>query len=374
MINSTAKDSPQMDAANMADYKAKSGFKDSVYLVFNGVSNAILVCLGVGLLLGAIANFVHWPALAQIGLICQYLMAPAIGAAVASQLKTNTLVLFSSMIAATVGANNVFFTSAVTNAVTATGHVLPQPAGSAVFMIGQPISALGGAVVATMIGKYLTGKTPLDMFLVPFSATGIGSIAALAFATVTTPALVWLSGVIAKSMVVNPFLGSFVIAVVWSVFLMTPASSAALAIAVMLDPLSSGAALLGTTAQFVSYTVMSYRVNKPGANIAQGLITPKVQFGNITKNPYIAIPGMVSSAIIGPIGTLVFHFSVSYKLAGLGLNSLIAPITIASQSISELITYLVLGVVVPAVISVVLVKVLKAAHKIKDEDMRIDLV
>ncbi|GAA6113790.1 PTS sugar transporter subunit IIC [Apilactobacillus apinorum] len=374
MINSTAKDSPQMDAANMADYKAKSGFKDSVYLVFNGVSNAILVCLGVGLLLGAIANFVHWPALAQIGLICQYLMAPAIGAAVASQLKTNTLVLFSSMIAATVGANNVFFTSAVTNAVTATGHVLPQPAGSAVFMIGQPVSALGGAVVATMIGKYLTGKTPLDMFLVPFSATGIGSIAALAFATVTTPALVWLSGVIAKSMVVNPFLGSFVIAVVWSVFLMTPASSAALAIAVMLDPLSSGAALLGTTAQFVSYTVMSYRVNKPGANIAQGLITPKVQFGNITKNPYIAIPGMVSSAIIGPIGTLVFHFSVSYKLAGLGLNSLIAPITIASQSISELITYLVLGVIVPAVISVVLVKVLKAAHKIKDEDMRIDLV
>lgn len=374
MINSTAKDSPQMDAANMADYKAKSGFKDSVYLVFNGVSNAILVCLGVGLLLGAIANFVHWPALAQIGLICQYLMAPAIGAAVASQLKTNTLVLFSSMIAATVGANNVFFTSAVTNAVTATGHVLPQPAGSAVFMIGQPVSALGGAVVATMIGKYLTGKTPLDMFLVPFSATGIGSIAALAFATVTTPALVWLSGVIAKSMIVNPFLGSFIIAVVWSIFLMTPASSAALAIAVMLDPLSSGAALLGTTAQFVSYTVMSFKVNKPGANIAQGLITPKVQFGNITKNPYIAIPGMVSSAIIGPIGTLVFHFSVSYKLAGLGLNSLIAPITIASQSISELITYLVLGVVVPAVISVVLVKALKAAHKIKDEDMRIDLV
>ncbi|WKN28298.1 hypothetical protein MUB42_03505 [Apilactobacillus kunkeei] len=36
-------------------------------------------------------------------------MALAIGAAVASQLKTNTLLLFSSMIAATVGANNVFF-------------------------------------------------------------------------------------------------------------------------------------------------------------------------------------------------------------------------------------------------------------------------
>ncbi|MFN1208473.1 PTS sugar transporter subunit IIC, partial [Enterococcus lactis] len=96
-----------------------------------------------------------------------------------------------------------------------------------------------------------------------------------------------------------------------------------------------------TTAQFVSYTVMSYRVNKPGANIAQGLITPKVQFGNITKNPYIAIPGIVSAAVIGPIGTLVFHFSVSYKIAGLGLNSLIAPITLASESMPKLAIYVV---------------------------------
>ncbi|KPN80625.1 putative integral membrane protein [Apilactobacillus kunkeei] len=374
MINATKDDSPQMNAANLAHVKVKSGFKDSVYLVFNGVSNAILVTLGVGLLLGAIANFVHWTALAEIGLICQYLMAPAIGAAVASQLKTNTLVLFSSMIAATVGANNVFFTSAVTNAVTATGHVLPQPAGSAVFMIGQPVSALGGAVVATVVGKYLTGKTPLDMFLVPFAATFVGAVAALGFATVTTPALVWLSGVIAKTMVINPFIGGLVISVVWAIFLMTPASSAALAIAVMLDPLSSGAALLGTTAQFVSYTVMSFRENKSGANIAQGLITPKVQFGNITKNPYIALPGIVSAAIIGPVGTLVFHFAVSYKIAGLGLNSLIAPITLASESMPKLAIYVVLGVVVPAVISVVLGRVLKAAHKIKKDDMKIDLV
>ncbi len=363
-----------MNAANFAQVKVKSGFKESAYLVFNGVSNAILVTLGVGLLLGAIANFVHWTALAEIGLICQYLMAPAIGAAVASQLKTNTLVLFSSMIAATVGANNVFFTSAVTNAVTATGHVLPQPVGSAVFMIGQPVSALGGAVVATIVGKYLTGKTPLDMFLVPFAATFVGTVAALGFATVTTPALVWLSGVIAKTMAINPFIGGLVISVVWAIFLLTPASSAALSIAVMLDPLSSGAALLGTTAQFISYTVMSFRENKSGANIAQGLITPKVQFGNITKNPYIALPGIVSAAIIGPIGTLVFHFSVSYKIAGLGLNSLIAPITLASESIPKLAVYVVLGVVVPAVISVVLVRVLKAAHKIKKDDMKIDIV
>lgn len=55
------------------------------------------------------------------------------------------------------------------------------------------------------------------------------------------PALVWFSKFIA------------------TLFLMTQASSAALAVAVMLDPVSSGAALIGTTAQFVGFTIMSFR-------------------------------------------------------------------------------------------------------------------
>ncbi|MHA8111458.1 PTS transporter subunit IIC [Lactobacillaceae bacterium Melli_B4] len=363
-----------MNAANLSDVASKSSFKENTYLVFNGVSNAILVTLGVGLLIGAISNFVHWTALAQIGLICQYLMAPAIGAAVASQLKTNTLVLFSSMVAATVGANNVFFTSGPINAITATGHMLPQAAGSAVFMIGQPVSAFGGAIIATIVGKYLTGKTPLDMFLVPFCATLVGTISALGMAAVTTPALVWLSGVIAHTMQINPLLGSVVISVVWSMFMMTPASSAALAIAVMLDPLSSGAALIGTTAQFVSYTVMSFRENKTGANIAQGVITPKVQFGNITQNPCIAIPGLVSAMIMAPIGTLLFHFTTTFKLAGLGLNSLIAPIALASESMSKFTIYIILGVIAPAVIAYILGKFLRGINLIKKGDMTIDLV
>lgn len=369
MIDVAKKDAPQIDMV-----KPLSSVKENVFLVVSGVSNAIFVTLGIGMLIVAIANLVHWSALYQIGVIDQVLMAPAIGAAVAHQLKTNTLVMFSSMIAATVGANNVFFTEKTINAVTATGHLLSQPTGSSIFMIGQPISALGGAIIATIIGNHLSGKTPLDMFLVPFCATLLGSIIALGLAAITTPALVWVSKVIAKSMIVNPIVGSITVALVWSVFLMTPASSAALAIAVMLDPLSSGAALLGTTAQYVSYTVMSFRVNRPGANIAQGLITPKVQFGNITKNPYILIPGIVSSAIVAPIGTLLFHFSTTYKLAGLGTNSLIVPLTFASQSLSKLAIYVVLGIVMPSIISITILKLLKACHKVKDADMKMHIV
>lgn len=372
-MNATTQDS-HSNSENLANHQEKSSFKESVYLVFNGVSNSILVTLGVGLLLTSINNFVHWQALGQMGTIAQLLMAPAIGAAVASQLKTNTLVLFSSMIAATVGANNVFFTSSEVSAVTATGHLLAQPQGSGVFMIGQPISALGGAVVATVVGKWLTGKTPLDMFLVPFAATSIGSIVALGFATVTTPALVWLSAFIAQSMKVNPVIGSMAIAVLWGLFLLTPASSAALAIAIMLDPVSAGAALMGTTVQFVTYTVMSYQENQPGTNIAQLFVTPKIQFGNITKNAWIMLPGMISAILAGVIGTNVFHFSVPYTIAGLGLNSLIAPIAIITSNFNNFLIFFGIGVLMPAVIGIVCGKFLRATKRIKKGDMKVDLV
>ncbi|AQW21094.1 hypothetical protein PL11_003725 [Lentilactobacillus curieae] len=360
--------------ASVNESTKKMSVMDYVYMVSAGVSNAVLVMLGIGLLTQALANFVHWPQLHQIGSIAQWLLAPAFGAAVASQLKTNTLVLFSSMIAATVGANAVYFTASGVHAATATGNQMAQAAQAGIFTTGQPISAVAAGLIAALVGKYLTGKTPLDMMLVPLAATLVGSIAGLGLASVTTPALNWLSGFIAQSMQVNPLVGSMVISLAWSLFLMTPASSAALAVAIMLDPLSSGAALIGTTAQFVGFTVISWKQNDLGANIAQGIITPKVQFPNLLANPKLAIPTFTAAVISAPIATLFFHFKVSYTLGGLGLNSLIAPITLASTNLGSFMAYLLMGIVVPAIVSIVVYRVLLALHWVKNTQLHLEIV
>ncbi|WP_420877370.1 PTS transporter subunit IIC [Secundilactobacillus kimchicus] len=352
----------------------KMSVMDYVYKISAGVSNAVLVMLGIGLLTQSIANFVHWPALYQVGSIAQWLLAPAFGAAVASQLKTNTLVLFSAMISATVGANAVYFTSTTMHAATATGNQMVEAAQSGIFTTGQPISAVAAGLIAALVGKYLTGKTPLDMMLVPLAATLIGSIAGLGFASVTTPALNWLSAFIAQSMQVNPVIGSIAVSLAWSLFLMTPASSAALAVAVMLDPLSSGAALIGTTAQFVGFTVISWRQNNLGANIAQGVITPKVQFPNLLANPRLAIPSFIAAGVSAPIATLFFHFKVPYTLGGLGLNSLIAPINLASSNMSMFIAYLAMGILIPAVISLIVYRVLLGLHWVKENQLHLEIV
>ena len=357
-----------------ATYQNSSKVKEVAYRIFAAVANAILVVLGGGLLTQTIGNLTGIHVLTLIGGEAQALLAPAIGVAVASQMNTNTLVTFASMVAATVGSNGVHFTDTAVKGMTATGQVTAAAAGAPVLTTGQPVSAVLAALVAVLVGKYLTGKTPLDMVLVPFGALAVGIGFGLVVAAVVTPALLAVSAYIAHSMQVSPVLGSMVISVVWALFLMTPASSAALAVALMLDPISSAAALIGTTAQFVGFTAMSFRQNNLGANIAQGLVTPKVQFPNLLINPYLLVPTVVSAAVCAPIATVLFDFRSTSTLGGLGLNSLIAPIAYLSRGWAQFSTYMVFGVVAPAVLSIALYLVLKRAGFIGEKQLHLELV
>lgn len=342
---------------NEEDFNQKESLKEQAYKVGVGIANAVLVMLGIGLLCETLGKFIHWQAFVGIGTIAKSMLAPAIGAGVAYQLRGNTLVIFSAMIAGTVGGNAVHAT----------------PAGL-VFVSGQPISAVIASIIAVIVGKAVTGKTKLDMMAIPFAAVVVGGIAGLGLAAVTTPALNWLSAHIAYSVKISPLIGSALVSLAWSILLMTPASSAAIAIALKLDPVSSAAALIGCTIQFVGFTIMSFKENEAGANIAQGLVTPKVQFPNIIKNPRLVIPTFIASVICAPIATVIFKFNSSYELAGLGLNSMIAPLNIiATQGLKGIIIYILIGVVLPAAIIFPIYLAMKKSKLIKTGDMHMDI-
>lgn len=354
----------------------KTTVKEYAYNISAAIANAILVTLGMGLLMQTIAGFINWQPLYQAGTLAQDLLAPALGLAVASQLNVTTLVMFSSMIAATVGSNAVHFVTAAKGVatVTATGQTAVQAAGTGIFTTGQPVSAVAAGLIAALIGKYLSGKTPLDMVLVPFGATVIGTISGLGLAAVVTPALLSVSAFIAESMKVNPLLGSMCISMVWALFLMTPASSAALSVALMLDPISAAAAAIGTTAQFVGFTAMSYKQNTIGANVAQFVVTPKLQFPNLIINPWQLLPSMVSAIVCAPLATVMLGFRATYTVGGLGLNSFIAPIYFWGQGMGTFLTYVACGMVLPAVISVVGFKVMKKMGIVRDNELHLNIL
>ncbi|RLL40392.1 PTS sugar transporter subunit IIC [Oceanobacillus piezotolerans] len=331
---------------------------DRMYKASIGLANAVLVTLGIGLLIETLGTFTGWEGFITVGKTAQLMLAPAIGAGIAYQLGGNTLVIFSAMASATIGA----------------GALNMNADGGWVLTTGQPISAVLAAVVAIWVGKKVTGKTKLDMMSIPFAAIFVGGVVGVGLAAVVTPLLEWLSAQIATGVSGSPLIGSMVIALIWSIFLMSPASSAAIAIALQLDPVSSAAALIGCTAQFAGWTAMSFRQNDIGANIAQSFLTPKVQVPNLVKNPRLVIGPFLSSLICAPIAILIFNFEVPYTLAGLGLNSFIAPLNIlANQGIGVFVMYLVIGVVVPAVISVVTYQALKQKGWAKTGDLKMEV-
>ncbi|MDT8717096.1 PTS sugar transporter subunit IIC [Clostridium sp. 19966] len=346
------------DAAENYDEKnEKQSILELAYKAAAGIANAVLVMLGIGLLCETIGKFVHWQAFIGIGTIAKSMLSPAIGAGIAYQLGGNTLIIFSAMITAAVGANAVHITNA-----------------GLIFVSGQPISAVLAALIAVVVGKAVAGKTKLDMMAIPFAAVVVGGIAGLGLAAVTTPLLNWLSAQIAYSINISPFIGSALISLAWSILLMTPASSAAIAIALKLDPVSSAAALIGCTVQFVGFTIMSFKENDAGANIAQGLVTPKVQFPNIIKNPRIVIPTFIAAFVSAPIATALFKFRSSYELAGLGLNSLIAPLNIiANQGLKGILIFILTGIIIPSAIILPIYFAFKKSGIIKSGDMHMDI-
>ncbi|PLT35983.1 PTS transporter subunit IIC [Bacillus sp. V5-8f] len=331
---------------------------DRMHKASTGIANAVLVTLGLGILFETIGKFIGWEAFIGIGSAAKVLLAPAIGAGIAYQLGGNTLVIFSAMASAAVGG----------------AAIHPTAEGLFTIVPGQPISAVLAAAVATYVGKRITGKTILDMMAIPFGAILAGGVAGIGLAAVTTPLLQWLSGQITSSVQGSPVIASMVIALVWSILLMSPASSAAIAIALQMDPVSSGAALIGCTVQFVGFTAMSLRQNDLGGFLAQVAITPKVQFPNLVKNPRLVIPPFVAAIVCAPIATVGFDFQSSYELAGLGLNSFIAPLSIlANQGIIGFLIYIAVGVILPIAITLGLYQVIKMVGWAKTGDLHMEV-
>ncbi|WP_420798194.1 PTS transporter subunit IIC [Fructobacillus papyriferae] len=372
------KDFEQSEQAIKKQEKGQSTVKEYVYNVSAAVSNAILVTLGMGLLLQTIAGFIHWGPMVQMGAVTKVILPAAFGAAIASQMKTNTMVMFSAMAASTVGANAVFFTTTPMVLKTMTGFSSAQVAGSAVMTTGQPISAVLAGIVAVLFGKWLSGKTPLDMIIVPAATTIVGTVAGYYLAIVTTPFLVWVGHGIASMVAVNPIIGTAVVAMAFGAMTMTPASAAALAVAIGATGITSadaaGAILVGTTAVFVSYPAMSWQENKIGATIAQGIVTPKIQFPNVIKNPMILIPPMIGAAIAAPIATMVFHITVPFTMAGIGFNSFIVPLALFGKSVASFAAYMGVAVIIPVVISFFTYWAMRKMNWIKAGQTHLDMI
>ncbi|WFD10310.1 PTS transporter subunit IIC [Tepidibacter hydrothermalis] len=321
----------------------------------NGMALGLFSSLIIGLILKQIGDLSGFENVVLFGKIAQYMMGPAIGAGVAYSLGAPPLVIFASLITGAIGAGTVNIVDGV-----------------ATLRIGDPVGAFVASLIAAEIGRLLSGKTSIDIVLIPAIVILVGGFVGIFIAPILSSMMSSLGNFINKATELKPIPMGIIVAVTMGIILTLPISSAALSIALGLNGLAAGAALVGCCCQMIGFAVASYRENKIGGLISQGLGTSMLQVPNLIKNPLIWIPPIIASAILGPLSTTLFHMKTNSIGAGMGTSGLVGQIsTIAVMGESAMLSIIILHFALPAVITLIISEFMRNKGYIKDGDMKL---
>ncbi|TFD98230.1 PTS sugar transporter subunit IIC [Jeotgalibacillus sp. R-1-5s-1] len=299
----------------------------------------------IGLIIQTIGNQFSIPFLTEMGTLAITLAGPAIGAAVAYGLKAPPLVLFAAVVTG------------------AAGYSLGGPAGSYV-----------AALVSVEIGKMVSQTTKLDIVVTPFTTIATGYIISAFVGPEINEFMQSIGSWISWATEQRPIVMGMLVAGIMGLALTAPISSAAIALMLGLDGLAAGAATVGCSAQMIGFAVASYKENKWGGLVAQGLGTSMLQVPNIIRNPLIWIPPTVAGVALAPIGTVIFKMQNSPEGAGMGTSGLVGQIMTFNTmgfSFTVLGQVLLLHFIGPAVITLLLSHYMRKVRLIKDGQMRI---
>ena len=183
---------------------------------------------------------------------------------------------------------------------------------------GEPLGAFIAAYVGIEVGHLIAGKTRLDIILVPLLSIGTGSAVGVLVGPSISSFMTWLGGLINWGTEQQPFLMGIVVSVLMGMILTLPISSAALGVILNLSGLAAGAATVGCCCNMIGFAVASFRENGVGGLIAQGVGTSMLQVPNIVKKPLIWLPVILSSAVLGPVSTMLFHMTNNATGSGMG--------------------------------------------------------
>jgi len=209
------------------------------------------------------------------------------------------------------------------------------PVGWAANMLGGaggPLAVLIIAIIASEVGKAVSGETKIDLLVTPIVTILAGVGAAYLIAAPVGRAASAFGALIRWATELHPFEMGILISVIMGIVLTLPISSAAICAALGLTGLAGGAAVAGCCAQMVGFAVMSFRENRWGGLVSQGLGTSMLQMGNIVRNPRIWLPIIAASAVTGPIATCVFGLEMNGAAvnSGMGTCGMCGPIGVVT--------------------------------------------
>ena len=253
---------------------------------------------------------------------------------------------------------------------------------------GGPLAVYVIAIVACECGKLVSKETKVDILVTPIVTILVGVGVSSVVAAPIGAAASAVGDFVKWATVLQPFWMGILVSVVIGIALTLPISSAAICAALGLTGLAGGAAVAGCCAQMVGFAVMSFRENRWGGLVAQGVGTSMLQMPNIVKNPRIWIPPTLASMITGPLATCLFKLEMngSAVSSGMGTCGFVGQIGVYTGWVADVasgakaaimpmdwIGLVLICFVLPAILSVVFCNVLRKIGWIKENDLKLDL-
>ncbi len=326
----------------------------------SAMAQGLFASLLIGTIISTLGEQMHIQFLIDAGGYAKSVAGPAMAVSIGYALKAPQLVLFSLI--AVGGAANTL--------------------GGA----GGPLAVYLISILACECGKLVSKETKVDILVTPAVTILAGVLLSVLFAPAIGKAASSLGTLIMWATELQPFLMGILVSVLVGIALTLPISSAAICAALSLTGLAGGAAVAGCCAQMIGFAVMSFRENGIGGLISQGLGTSMLQMPNIIKNPRIWIPPILTSAITGPIATVLFRMQMNGPAvaSGMGTCGLVGQIGVYTGWLSEIaagtrtaitavdwLGLILICFVLPAVLTWLFGEVLRKLGWIRDDDLKL---
>ena len=338
----------------------------------SGMALGLFSTLIVGTIIQQIGNLIGGnigEMLFVMGKMAAAMTGAVIGVGVAHRYKESPLVVLS---AAAAGMTGGFAGKILAGSLLVDGSVvLAGP--------GEPLGAFVAAFAGIELGHLVSGKTKVDILVTPIVTIITGCAVGLIVGPPISRFMTGLGAIINWGTEQQPFVMGIVVSVLMGMILTLPISSAALGIILNLSGLAAGAATTGCCCNMVGFAVASYRENKVAGLLAQGVGTSMLQVPNIVRKPIIWIPAIVSSAVLGPVSTMLVRMTSNATGSGMGTAGFVGQImtyqTMAPEigSTLTMIIIVVFQIVLPAVITLAVSEFMRKKGWIKDGDMKLDL-
>lgn len=339
----------------------------------SGMALGLFATLIVGTIIQQIGNLIGGNVgdmIFLIGKIAAAATCAGIGVGVAYKYKEAPLVVISAAVCGMVGG----YASKML-----AGTIMTEAGAILLAGPGEPLGAFIAAEVGIEIGHIISGRTKVDILVTPIATISSGCTIGLLVGPPISAFMTWLGSIIMFAMEQQPFIMGILVSVIMGIILTLPISSAALGVILNLNGITAGAAAIGCCCQMVGFAVASYRENKIGGLVAQGIGTSMLQIPNIVKKPVIWLPAIISSAILGPVSSVFLQMTNNATGSGMGSAGFVGQIMAwqtMTQTMSAPIVALQIALmhfILPALITLAISELMRKKGWIKYGDMALKI-